>query len=453
MQGHVEFVTAHAVIGWLFDPVARRSPRVCLSVNGVAVREFIPDIVRDDLIAVSGTDGAHGFHVALEPGWLRAGANHVRIADAATGETVPNGEHWLDVPGHAALAEQSDRANPLPGVPSIESPFFDRLFADADPALREIAENLRRDGYCVIDFPDPEIAAVAASIRATLEPHFDWADWRGRGHAAGEGMRIQDAWRDVPGVRRIAANPALIDLLTRLYGRRARPFQTLNFPVGTQQHFHSDCVHFSSVPERFMCGVWVALEDIGAAQGPLVYYPGTHRWPIYTNEHLGLCATESESRLTQAPFEPVWRELVAAAGIAPRVFHARRGQALIWAANLLHGGMPQARADLTRWSQVTHYYFDDCAYVTPMHSDPAYGRTWFRHPVDISTGEVMQNRYAGLPVPQEFIERVHPRARTLPADFDAEAYLAANPDVRGSSLSPADHWLGYGRFEGRRLRP
>ena len=41
------------------------------------------------------------------------------------------------------------------------------------------------------------------------------------------------------------------------------------------------------------------------------------------------------------------------------------------------------------------------------------------------------------------------------AEFDAEAYLAANPDIReavkrGSELSPAQHFIAYGYFEGRR---
>lgn len=37
----------------------------------------------------------------------------------------------------------------------------------------------------------------------------------------------------------------------------------------------------------------------------------------------------------------------------------------------------------------------------------------------------------------------------LPADFNAEKYLEANPDVRG--MDPAQHWMEYGYREGRRL--
>ena len=42
--------------------------------------------------------------------------------------------------------------------------------------------------------------------------------------------------------------------------------------------------------------------------------------------------------------------------------------ALIWAANLLHGGAPILDPSATRWSQVTHYFFDNCAWYRPMAS-------------------------------------------------------------------------------------
>jgi hypothetical protein len=35
---------------------------------------------------------------------------------------------------------------------------------------------------------------------------------------------------------------------------------------------------------------------------------------------------------------------------------------------LLHGGAPQKDLSRTRHSQVTHYYFADCKYYTPMNS-------------------------------------------------------------------------------------
>ncbi len=42
----------------------------------------------------------------------------------------------------------------------------------------------------------------------------------------------------------------------------------------------------------------------------------------------------------------------------------KQGQALIWYANLLHGGAAQTDLSRSRHSQVTHYYFENCTYYT-----------------------------------------------------------------------------------------
>lgn len=350
--------------------------------------------------------------------------------------------------------------NPLPGVPAVESPFFKALFEgqQAPPGWLEAARALRRDGFAVIDFPDPGFAADAEAIKRDLAPAFDLPWWRKQAHGARQSLRVQDAWRTHEAVRRIACNREILSLLAYLYGRPAFPFQTLNFPVGTQQHFHTDAVHFHSVPERFMCGVWVALEDVDDDNGPLIYYPGSHRWPVYGNDQIGHY-TNRPMETTQSAYEPLWRALVEAEGLTPQRFRARKGQALIWAANLLHGGAEHANLDRTRWSQVTHYFFDGCAYLTPMQSDPYLGRVAFREPFNILTGGHQKNHYGDQPLPEAAIKQMRPpigRAAPpdrLPADFDPRLYLAANPDVAAAKVDAAEHYMRHGRFEGRRLRP
>lgn len=347
------------------------------------------------------------------------------------------------------------REDLLPGVPRIESPFFESIFArdEFDAETRRVARELNERGYAIVDFPDPDFARVADEIRARLEPKFGWQDWRDFGHAKGMGLRLQDQWREEPAVRRLATNATILELLARLYGRRAFPFQTLSFPVGTQQQFHSDSVHFSSIPERFMCGVWVALEDVTEDAGPLVYYPGSHRWPIYTNEHVGRCAAEIPHTTTQAEFEPLWEALVEESGLEPARFLAKKGQALIWAANLFHGGLPQTDASLTRWSQVTHYFFEDCVYYTPMLSDPIYGSVDFRHPIDVATELPVPPTYAGHPIPDEALAALKVQRIELPEGFDRALYLEANPDVARAGMDPEEHWRQYGMREGRALVP
>jgi ectoine hydroxylase-related dioxygenase (phytanoyl-CoA dioxygenase family) len=189
--------------------------------------------------------------------------------------------------------------------------------------------------------------------------------------------RIMEAWRLHPNVKTLALWPGILALLEDLYGRKPLPFQTLNFPLGTEQSAHSDRMFFDSMPSGYMCGVWVALEDIDMDNGPLVYYPGSHKLPQYTLEDAGLQGSEYGEK-----FERYLADVIEREGLEPSYGTMRKGQALIWAANLFHGGAPQRDKTRTRHSQVTHYYFEGCRYWTPMLSDESH--THWRDPEWIS---------------------------------------------------------------------
>lgn len=299
----------------------------------------------------------------------------------------------------------------LPGVPLIDGPFFDH---DAPLLLSDeqmtIARALRENGYAVIDFPDPDIVARMDGIIEDFRGRYDWDGWR-----AGrlDSLRIQDAWRDDARVKAIATNQSVLDLLSALYGRKAFPFQTLNFPVGTQQAEHSDHAHFNSVPDRFMCGVWLAFEDVDDDNGPLFYYPGSHRWASYQNEHLGVPHTAITPGYPEySRYVALWSALAEAQGLKREVFKAKKGQALIWTSNLLHGGSRQNDPTRTRWSQVTHYFFEGCAYTTPLSNDVYQGSIVFRTLVDISTGPPVPNMVSGQCIRDNF-------AAAIKADFNA----------------------------------
>ena len=311
--------------------------------------------------------------------------------------------------------------NLLPGLPLIESPLFFAQKASQKFTAEEerIATSLHEKGYAVFDFPDTHLEMRIDRIRRNLTPRYDVNfDDPGSDKTIGA-RRIQDAWLFDDDVRAIAANAEVLELLSKLYGRRAFPFQTLNFPVGTQQGAHSDSVHFSSLPERFMCGVWLAMEDINADAGPLFYYPGSHKWPIMTNALIGRRGYGSALGSAQDPYGPAWRALCEAHSVQEETFLARKGQALIWCANLLHGGSCQNDPRLTRWSQVTHYYFENCIYYTPAFSDEALGRLDLRDVVSIGDLQARPNMYLGkLMHEQSFASNpieAKTRNRSLPA--------------------------------------
>lgn len=342
--------------------------------------------------------------------------------------------------------------NPLPGIPLIESPLFNNFFTEeTDPQLLNIAQSIRQDGFVVIPFPDKQFIKKSNRIIKELKPLYDWDAYKADNKIS---LRVQDAWKFNEDVRSIATNQHILTLLEDLYGRKPIPFQTLNFPVGTQQHYHSDAVHFSSIPERFMCGVWVALEDVEEEAGPLEYYPGSHSWPIYTNEHIGRSHTIG-SKVSQGVFHEAWEQLVETTKVEKHTFKAKKGDALIWCANLLHGGAPQLDNLKTRWSQVTHYYFEDCVYYTPMLSETYKGIIHYRDITNVCTGELVPNKSVGQLVDKAFIEqcRVGVGARVIPTyDFDAEQYLIDNPDVAESKEDPYEHYRTHGFFEKRKAR-
>lgn len=326
--------------------------------------------------------------------------------------------------------------NVLPGVPWVESPFFEHQLPDrglSDTEIRQ-ARDYRENGFLQLAFDMPNFEMAAAKIVADLADHYN-----------GE-RRIQDAWRFNEDVRRIACHPPIIDLLRLLYGREPIPFQTLNFRVGTEQPLHCDAAHFNSMPERFMCGVWVALEDVDDDNGPLEYVAGTHKLPCYASVELGIVSQAEKTGQEHGEYNALWQRLGPALGLRRQVFTPSQGEALIWAANLLHGGHRQEDRARSRHSQVTHYYFADCAYYTPFLSDPFLGRIQFREITDIRTNRIVPNRYAGRDIDPRLIQDLHPDRGINPRVAGATIGTAADDPV-----SPAKtDWVacaGRHRFE------
>jgi phytanoyl-CoA dioxygenase PhyH len=272
-------------------------------------------------------------------------------------------------------------------LPWFESPFFERELAASNlgDEMRGRVRFFADRGYVVFDLERDDFAALASEIQKVLDPEFDAA-----------GNRVQDAWKFVPAVRALAVDPTVLATLEALYRRRPVPFQTLNFRRGTQQPTHSDLLHFSSLPPRYMAGVWIALEDVESHSGPLHYYPGSHKLPVFELHDLSLAGSSYGNRDEQYNvYNQFVAELLAESGLPKETLLLRRGQALIWASNLLHGGDPISDPSSTRRSQVTHYYFEGCRYYTPLYSDPPLGRYSWRRVIDVGTGEVRPHVYAG----------------------------------------------------------
>jgi hypothetical protein len=306
----------------------------------------------------------------------------------------------------------------------------------------EQRERFEQDGYLVLDETGcpPE---VIDGILEDLDELYEGEGRRESGVFYSE-RRIQDAWRSSADVRALALSTYVQDILAGLYGRKPLPFQTLNFPFGSEQAVHSDTIHFNSDPPGFMCGVWVALEDIDMDNGPLVYYPGSHRLPELTMKDVG-----AESRYADYPqYERFVADEIERRGLEPAYGTIRKGQALIWSANLLHGGLPQRDPARTRHSQVTHFFFEGCRYYTPMLSGE--GHVESRNPVWISEEALLDDRmgYDAALIRATIAEVVPEGATVLIVDRGDEELMAVegrrmhhlprNPDGSPAWHQPED---------------
>lgn len=361
----------------------------------------------------------------------------------------------------------------FPGLPLIHQPHFEESwpFDKHSTEINDLARSLNRDGFAVIDFPEKEFDAICDRLKHTLNPHYDWDKWRGGEQAD---LRIQDAWSFCAETKQIAANKNIIEILSTLYGRKAFPFQTLNFAVGTQQLAHSDHVHFNSIPGKFMCGVWVALEDADEENGALIYYPGSHNWLELNNEHFVINVEKQSgddiyahySRYTDA-----WKVLAEHHQVKPKTAILKKGQAVIWTSHVVHGGGTILNRNRTRWSQVTHYFFDDCVYTTPLANSLAIGKLLYRGIIDIASGNIVSNKIAGGELTKDEINNAsakfsitqdpdicfqmhaastYAHHEELPSNFDALSYLRKNSDVLNAMIDPYQHYVDYGKREGRR---
>lgn len=259
-------------------------------------------------------------------------------------------------------------------MPWTISPFFYDLL-EHDKQLNEeekkTAIQFYEEGYCVVDLnlPDDFIESIKKDIEKS---NFKTQE---EGYHYSEDPRVFEGWKFSKGIKDLANNKKIISTIEMLYDRKALPFQTINFLKGSNQPMHSDVIHFHSEPGNWVAAAWVALEDVDETNGTLFYCPKSHKLPFYTFKTINLEHAEYGQQFEKYhEYEKFIEAVIKANKLEKKFFVAKKGQALIWAANLLHGGSPVIDKKRTRLSQATHYYFENCQnYYSPMFSDPFKG--------------------------------------------------------------------------------
>ncbi len=181
---------------------------------------------------------------------------------------------------------------------------------------------------------------------------------RSRKLEAGDARRLTravDTHVHYPEARELLANPVVTGRLREIFGADPLYFQTLVFELGSEQGLHQDTSFVVVDDPMAMVGVWIALEDVQAGSGELRYVPGSHRLSPYEfgpgRRHFD---SSIDAPALHEAYYPLITQRCADQGMPEQRFLARKGDILIWSADLVHGGSPIVDATLTRRSLVAH---------------------------------------------------------------------------------------------------
>ncbi|OQP65335.1 hypothetical protein A3860_16845 [Niastella vici] len=242
---------------------------------------------------------------------------------------------WLDTGDSAVLAPQKEG------------------FQQFSPQIQQKILQWSNNGYMVLEnhFSPADCDAVMHEIETLMKKGILQFKW---------GNKLMFANKRSALIRKITQDAAISKLLNFLLDKEMVPFQTINFIAGSGQRAHSDSVHMTTYPLGYLLAIWIALEDVHPDSGPLFYYPGSHKLPYLLNNDWNTNSSFlSLGKHDYPDYEDMIEELLQKNQYKREELIAKKGDVLIWHANLVHGGTPIKNPALTRKSMVVHYYASD----------------------------------------------------------------------------------------------
>ena len=230
---------------------------------------------------------------------------------------------------------------------------LNRWFENGEISQREFyaMENFVNEGFIVLeDLIDQElIAGINQEIDEIIDSGY-------QGFVAGSSQRLTLLHKIKPSIRTLLFDRRYLDVIDKLFQVPAQPCQSLLYVNGSQQAAHQDTIHLTPFPAGYMCGVWIALEDINADSGELEIFPRSHRLPRaymhrFECEKVTNNWSEFENKIVAN-----WQSLLQSNGLQKKIYRPKAGTVLIWHENLMHGGRIRKNLNLTRRSIVFHCF-------------------------------------------------------------------------------------------------
>lgn len=162
-------------------------------------------------------------------------------------------------------------------------------------------------------------------------------------------------------IRDLIFSDPITSFLKVIFESRALASQTLGFWRGSSQSGHQDTAYVAYSHPRNFAASWIALEDVTIGAGELFYHDGSHVLPDYLfgdayksgHDYRRMTNHAFSDREVDAFVESL-RVRSKEQGFPKLPLAAKKGDVLIWHADLVHGGNPISQA-VTRKSIVTHY--------------------------------------------------------------------------------------------------
>lgn len=173
--------------------------------------------------------------------------------------------------------------------------------------------------------------------------------------------RIVESYKFSENCKKLALHNSIYTRLKFFYSLEPKAFSTINFLHSTQQPLHSDFVHFGTIPPRMLVGAWVALEDINPDSGPLQIVPKSHKLELFDYDSMNLPKPKNLNsvKLNYQFYEQYILKVIQNSTLKAVTPSLKKGDCLLWEANMLHGSPVCNNSSITRKSQVTHWTFEN----------------------------------------------------------------------------------------------
>lgn len=147
--------------------------------------------------------------------------------------------------------------------------------------------------------------------------------------------------------------PAVLRFMTQIYDRPPVAFQTMSMRKGSEEPLHIDTGPLTLTEPMTMAASWVALEDVQPRSGEFEFVPGSHR--VTEVLHHGVGKGHDGDMIEYGRILANVHEQCAERGLKTERFMAKKGDVLIWHADLMHGGAVIEDESRTRKSLVAHF--------------------------------------------------------------------------------------------------